>query len=161
MVWAGVSSTRTGAIRNEKSALVVSVAGALDCIPGCICDRSNFAAPNSSAATPPSFTKSLRFTGPSPDCRALFALARPEFKQMARRRNRLMPKSRVQVATVSIRIIGRNAGVGDEINPVDRPEVLGLRYYQILGLDSYSAGSIRLRSLLSLQIAYSQTGHDL
>src|SRR6476660_9599135 len=37
---------------------------------------------------------------------------------MARRRNRLTPKSRVQVATVRIRIGGRNADVGGR-NPVD------------------------------------------
>jgi hypothetical protein len=72
-----------------------------------------------------------------------------------------MPKSRVQVAAVGMRIVGRNADIGGEINPADCPEVLGLWYYQILGLDSYSADSFLLRSLLSTQIVYSLIGYDL
>jgi hypothetical protein len=71
-----------------------------------------------------------------------------------------MPKSRVQVAThrqTELYKERRNC----RPNLVDDSEVLDLGYYRILGLHSYSAGAIRLRSLVPSQIVYSLTGYDL
>jgi hypothetical protein len=65
MILVGVSSTVTGAIRRVTSAFDVSWAAAfarIPGIPGCAWDISKRAAPSSMAATPPNFTKSLRFT---------------------------------------------------------------------------------------------------
>src|ERR1700704_5173428 len=139
IVWAGVSSTITGAIRRVKSGLGVSDTGTLDCRLACICDMSNLAVLSSIAATPPNFTKSLRFTIPS----RLAATnpgacqSRPRLRQ-----NPLMPKSRVQEASIGKDPYRGPPGATDEI--LSSGKVLGPKYSLTMKLRNHWPGWICL-----------------